>query len=208
MKYLQKHSKLLAGASVAAVMALSSAPATAAPVTQAAPAPILYNTSLDELNWSSADETAERHRRYRRYNPYRRHHRHRRHRSTAGDIITGVLILGGIAAIADAASKNKRRDRDRDRDYRNNRDARYPDQRSGQGNELNTAADQCAYAAEERAGRDARVQRIDKVERDGNGWRVEGTVSARSGTEAFQCGVTSGNIDYVQIGDGSAAAEY
>ncbi len=193
-----KQPKLFAGASVAIAMTLSSlTPAMAAPVMEPLPAPVSHNAGLDDLSWSPADETAERHRRYKRY----RHYRHRRHRVDAGDIIAGVLILGGIAAVADAAKKS--RDRNRDRDYRYEPNQRYPEQRS-QSNELNAAADQCAYAAEERGGRDARVQRIDKVERDGNGWMVEGTISTRSGSDSFKCGVTNGRIDYVQIdGDGS-----
>ncbi|WP_164117086.1 hypothetical protein [Sphingorhabdus sp. Alg239-R122] len=192
-----KQSKLFAGVSVAIAMTASSlTPAMAAPVMEPLPAPVSYNTGLEDLSWSPAKETAERHRRYRH-----RRHRHRRHRVDAGDIIAGVLILGGIAAVADAASKNKRRSRDRD--YRYEPNQRYPEQRT-QSNELNAAADQCAYAAEERGGRDARVQRIDKVERDGNGWMVEGSISTRSGSEGFKCGVTNGRIDYVQIdGDGS-----
>lgn len=67
------------------------------------------------------------------------HHRDRG--LDAGDVFTGLLILGGIAAVASAASRNARRSDappyrypdarypdENDRDYR---DAPYPDRREG-----------------------------------------------------------------------------
>jgi hypothetical protein len=53
-------------------------------------------------------------------------YRERDHISTR-DVVTGALVIGGIAAVAAAAS-NTNRDRDRDRDYRDG-DYRYGDYR-------------------------------------------------------------------------------
>ena len=54
---------------------------------------------------------------------------HRHHdRVDAGDVIAGILIIGGIAAIASAASKNKRDRRDNNREYDNRPE--YPRERA------------------------------------------------------------------------------
>ncbi len=142
--------------------------------------------------WDKDEETAQRDR-YRRYRDYR----HYRDRTDVGDVIAGVLILGGIAAVIDAASNSERRDRG-DR-YERNSPPRYPEQRYNDSDEINAAADRCAYAAEQRAGGDARVETISSVVRDGNGWRVEGMVANYGGGENFQCGVTNGRVDYIQL---------
>ncbi|HEX5691315.1 MAG TPA: hypothetical protein VFX76_14975 [Roseiflexaceae bacterium] len=57
-------------------------------------------------------------------------HRYWRHRDRidAGDVLAGVLIIGGIAAIANAAAKSERNERYRERDYRYDREVR-PDYR-------------------------------------------------------------------------------
>ena len=67
------------------------------------------------------------------------------------------------------------------------------------------AADLCAEAAQRKAargGRDGHVDAIRSVDRDGDGWRVEGVVAAEGGVERpFVCGVHGGKVDYVQLGD-------
>lgn len=153
---------------------------------------------LDEIQWDQGDEIAER-RRWRRRGRFRRGRRGVR----GGDILAGVLVLGGIAAIASAASNNNRR-RDREVVVREvpRSDPRVFDTRSS-ANELSQAADQCSFAVEGQAGNDARIDRITTVARDGNGWRVEGLVSFPQGQDQFLCGVTAGQIDYIQIGAGA-----
>jgi hypothetical protein len=129
-------------------------------------------------------------------------HHHRSH-VDAGDIIAGVLIIGGIAAIASAASKGKR-DRDRrDDEYRGD----YPRERQGNysGNEndqqwqqnggVDSAVNRCSNEVSRGSGRGVNVETIN---RDGDGWRVSG----RTGDGAdFSCSVDgSGQIRNVQVG--------
>ena len=162
---------------------MASAPAAAAPAPQAR----VQTDGPAVLGWSIENEKAEGGRHYRRHNDG----------IDGGDILVGALIIGGIAAIASAAGDESRRQRERDR-YE---DSRYRDDRRGSASEINAVADQCAYAAEERAGYGARTDRIDTVARDGAGWRVEGSVSSDRGYENFYCGVTNGRVDYIQLAD-------
>ncbi|QJB69195.1 hypothetical protein [Parasphingorhabdus halotolerans] len=167
------------------------------------------------LGWSADVEKAEGWRSNRGYRGYRGYgHRRHRDRIDGGDVLAGILIIGGIAAIASAASKNKtdRRyeDRDtRDRDYRSD-NQRYDDRRSdsrsadrGAGS-VDQAINVCSNAAEQRAGSDARVSEIRSVTKDGNGWRVEGDLS-NSEERTFLCGSTEGRVDFVQLGSGDLA---
>lgn len=131
----------------------------------------------------------------------------RHHDVDAGDVITGILILGGIAAVASAASNsgNRNRDRSRDRDY-DNRDYQYRDSRdyrddSGdyrndtrptwQGNRaqsglgIDAAVDRCVSEIE-RGQR--RVDTVDAVSRDGQGWQVAGQTN---GGDPYACAVGS-----------------
>lgn len=100
--------------------------------------------------------------------------RHRHHdRIDAGDIIAGALIIGGIAAIASAASKNRGYDgyRYRDRDYRGG----YYGHR---GPNPRRAIEKCVYATERDARRSgyrfADVTQIRDVKRTRYGWKVKG----------------------------------
>lgn len=134
-----------------------------------------------------------------------------------GDILLGAAIIGGIAVLANEASKadGRRRgtyddryrgDANRDdgsrgadsRDYGDTRSDRY---RSGRGDE-NAAAQICTDAAERRAG--GQVDSVDVVRRDGQGWRVEGTVA---NGQPFLCGTSNGRADFVQLRDAPAFAE-
>ena len=175
----------------------------------AAPMPsrVAVATPIDmaELGWSADREKADGWRDYRgdrRYRGYRRHH----DRIDGGDILAGILIIGGIAAIASAASKKDRDRRYEDRDYRSenprydNRrsDERY-DERDDRGSgDMQSAISACSDAAERQAGRDARVSAIDSVIRDGAGWRVEGEL-ANSDHRTFLCGSSNGRVDFVQL---------
>lgn len=120
----------------------------------------------------------------------------RRHRDgvSAGDIFAGVLILGGIAAIASAASKNnqQRRAQPVPRDYqypdRQDDSARYRENDNrgswqGSSGDINSAVDNCVTTVER--GRN-RVSNVDAVNRDGDGWRVAGEVD---GGRDFSCSV-------------------
>lgn len=118
-------------------------------------------------------------------------YRHRRHRgSTAGDILTGVLILGTIAAVANAANKANQRPRYPERyPYPDRREYR-PDVTDG----LDNAADLCVREIE----RDARTRDVTRVERDAGGWLVSGTMADGG---LFNCWIGSdGRIDRVEVG--------
>jgi hypothetical protein len=142
------------------------------------------------------------------------HHRHR-DRIDTGDVIAGILIIGGIAAVATAASnanKNKRRDRD----------YRYPDndnpqrERSGgyanddrddrddrqDGSEADSKIDGAINRCMDEVSRGStRIDEVDSVNRDGDGWRVQGRTS---GGGQFTCAIDSdGRIRNVSI-DGRA----
>lgn len=107
---------------------------------------------------------------------------------SAGDVIAGALVIGGIAAIASAASNN-------DRDYRYDR-AGYGDYGYGYGNGYNRgtghgyrdnprqAVEQCVRAAERQAGRysygRADVTDIRQVRDTRYGLEVKGRIAVNS----------------------------
>lgn len=119
------------------------------------------------------------------------HHRHHRDRVDAGDIFAGLLIIGGIAAVASAASKSQQQKRERDYRYP---DGRYPDgdsrddsprygddrarsdtapgSRASTG-ELGDAVDRCVAEVERG---DRRVEQVDNASRNADGWRIDGEV--------------------------------
>jgi hypothetical protein len=104
----------------------------------------------------------------------------------AGDVIAGIALIGVIAAIADSADGGKKRERqrDRDRDYDRDYDQQtgsdYDRRDTRSADPRDNAADACILAVENRAGATSRVDRIDSVERDGSGWRVDGIVRRAS----------------------------
>ena len=129
-----------------------------------------------------------------------------------GDVLTGILIVGGIAAIAGAASsrdrnRDRRRDdrgddrRDREDDYQ--RDADYRTDRAPGGqyasapswNEggLAGAVDRCTNEISGAVG----GGEVDAVSRAGDGWRVQG----RTGEgRAFSCTVdVNGKIRNISV---------
>lgn len=204
--------KISALAASAALIFAGFSPVLAAPVKPA----IAVATPIDpgSLGWNADSEKAEGWRGYRGHRGYRGYRGHRRHRDRidGGDILAGILVIGGIAAIASAASKNDRDRRADDRNYRYN-NPRYDDRRSDSREDYRTergteamesAISACSSAAERQAGSDARVSAIDSVVRDGDGWRVEGEL-ANSNERTFLCGATDGRVDFVQLGNGSLA---
>lgn len=211
--------KLSAIAASTALVFTGFAPAMAAPINPA-PAPVSA-IDIASLSWSADSDKAEGWRGNRGYRGYRgygygRGYRRHRNRVDAGDVLAGVLILGGIAAIASAASKNKQDRRSDNRDYRydqRNDDRRYDNRQSdsrsdGQGDRgtgpMDIAINVCSNAAERQAGNNARVSEIQSVARDGAGWRVEGGLSGGA-QSVFLCGTTDGRVDFVQLGDGELA---
>ena len=174
--------KFAASSVIAAMLATSATPAFAIPNISKAAA-----TGYD----GSVLEEASEYRRWR--------HRRRRNRVDAGDIIAGIGILAGIAIIADAASKSNKRDRDR-RAERNDYPAeRYPDQApppASNGNDIGSAVSTCSTAAERSAGEGTRVNEVRSATRDGDGWRVSGDLSDN---RSFDCGVSNGNVDFIQL---------
>lgn len=111
---------------------------------------------------------------------------------SAGDVIAGALIIGGIAAVASAASRNDRGYDYRDRDYRYDRagyddnDDRYGDHDRGSrwGYSPRRAIEQCVYAAERQAGRysygRADVTDIRSVRETRHGLEVKGRIAVNT----------------------------
>jgi len=119
---------------------------------------------------------------------------------STGEIVAGAVVLGGIAAVAAAASN------DRDRDYRGN-DYRYGDRdyrsgdrnwdgrgsgwsnwdsnrRWGRGNNPQRAVEQCARAAEREieryGGGQANVTRVNDIDRERGGYEVTGRIQVNT----------------------------
>lgn len=139
-----------------------------------------------------------------------RHH----DRISTGDVLGGLLIIGTIAAIAGAASKDRRAPDDRyDPPYRE--DERYevpryePDAQDddaargayGRGEAEARAADACSWAVEGEMGDDARVDNITGTEPNNGGWYVTGTASGLGGeVRSFGCSYRNGRVVDVNFG--------
>ncbi|HUQ13924.1 MAG TPA: hypothetical protein VM055_06580 [Novosphingobium sp.] len=180
--------------------ALACATMIASPVLAAAPKPktvpitIPLSAKPGPAAWTPADESYADHRRYRRY----RHH----DGVDGGDVLGGLLILGGIAAVAGAIHKDKQERRERtqggdypypDRPYDYRQGERAYDER-GSSRELDRAVEACSAEAS-RAGQVDRIFDVDKI--DGE-WRVRGDY--RGGRE-FTCTVDSNGRAYIGTGD-------
>jgi hypothetical protein len=134
-----------------------------------------------------------------------RHHRHG-DGIDGGDILAGVLILGGIAAVASAVENNKRDD-----DYRDYppppppRQERY-DYRDGPAGSpagLDRAADICTNAIERTIDR---VGSVDSVRRGSSGWDVDGSLQDGS---PFTCSIDNdGQIRDIQTDRDYSGATY
>ena len=156
------------------------------------PVPEQASPIAGKAAWSPDTETSSYYGRY--YDPYR--YRHRRSRVDAGDVITGVLILGGIAAVANAVKNSNRDERYRHRDWRDRRDAPY---RDGDTTGLDRAASLCVAAIE----RDARVEAVDGIDRSAAGWTVVGRLFDGQG---FTCLIgQDGRIDAIDYGADAAS---
>ncbi len=115
-----------------------------------------------------------------------------------GDVLAGLLIFGGIAAIASAASKSNERNANRDQDsrYRDGPAQSEPyrgddwRQNGGQGSfapqatrNINDAVDRCIAEAS----RNGEVEEVFDASRNGGGYRVSGAL--RNG-DSFSCEVS------------------
>lgn len=93
---------------------------------------------------------------------------------SAGEVIAGAVILGGLAAIL-ASGNNDRYDRDDRRNYGGDYRGGYTNSR--------TAVEQCVRAAERTAqrhtGSNAEVYEIRDVDRERRGYEVEGRIAVR-----------------------------
>ena len=137
---------------------------------------------------------------------------------SAGDVIAGAVIIGGIAAIASAASRDRG-----DYRYRDQRGYGYGDRWQAQGNPR-SAVERCINAVERdarRAGyRFADVTQIRDVDDTRYGWRVRGNLvvdgqkfrgnydrydrndrrgwgNDRSDAGRFDCRIERGRVDYI-----------
>ena len=190
---------ILRSAACAATL-LATATMTVSPVAAATrTVPITIPLSAKPVQpsaWNTADQTYNKH----RWGSYRRHH----DRIDGGDLLAGILVIGGIAAIASAVDKNKdqRRDRrdypqnDRRYDYRD--DGRDRDYRGGDPGNGRGAMDRAVDACAAEAARTGQVDEIFDVERIDGEWRVKGDY--RNGRE-FTCSVDGNGKAYVGVGD-------
>lgn len=184
-----------------------AAPFRTAPVTAAAPV---------AMPWDGNYEVANNHRGWGGGygGGWGRHRHYRGNGISTGDVLAGVLIIGGIAAIASAASNNSR-DRAEERSYPDYRDNTYPredrqdyrdrDDRgasysSGSSSGLDRAAEMCVNEVE----RTEQVEDVSTVNRDGEGWHVEGRL--RNG-KAFTCEIdNTGTVRDVDLDRSISAA--
>ncbi|MBE5073115.1 hypothetical protein IM511_02200 [Erythrobacteraceae bacterium E2-1 Yellow Sea] len=181
--------KFAAAASFVAAVSMATTPVFAADI------PVSHShSSIAPAAAYDADAGNAQNHRYYRYRPYR--HRH----VSTGDVLAGVLIIGGIAAIASAASKD-RDERYRDRDYRD-RPYDYRERRGDSRYDNSRGIDRAVSMCVDRIERDVRVDSVDGVDRTGEGWRVTGTLY---NGEGFTCRIgEDGRIDDVDYGGGLA----
>lgn len=178
--------RFAAATALAATFSLAAMPVSAASLPRAAQGASAYDNTAENVQ-------------------DRRWDRRGRHRDgiDGGDVLAGVLILGGIAAIASAASK------------RNDRQERYPepppypaerqgyryDNQRGEGRGLDSAVGMCVGEIER--GRD-RVDTVDNASRTGEGWMVSGSLEGGSG---FSCRIDNdGRIRAIDLS--GARAEF
>ena len=125
-----------------------------------------------------------------------------RDRVDAGDVIAGVLILGGIAAIAGAASRNRERERAMPYPVREPRGVAGYDSRT-QSRGIDRAVDICV--AELERGRE-RVGSVESAARTGEGWHVAGELD---GGETYACWIgNDGRVSEVRIDGDLGASGY
>ena len=109
---------------------------------------------------------------------------------SAGEIIAGAVVIGGLAAILSSGGDNDRYDRYGDRDrYDDRYRGRYDDARYGYGYDYNrygnsrSAVSQCVSAVERGSRRYGRtdVTEVTSIDRKRDGYRVKGRVIVNDG---------------------------
>ncbi len=103
----------------------------------------------------------------------------------AGDVIAGALIIGGIAAIASAASDgDDRYDRRYDPRYGDRYDRGYANQSP------RSAIQQCSAAAQREASRYGRAQvtEITDIDRERRGFEIEGRIAVDESRYGYRGG--------------------
>jgi hypothetical protein len=167
--------RISAAAALLACFSLCATPAAAVELRRPGPAQV-------RPAYDAAAETVE----------HRRHYRHRNDGVDADDVIAGVLILGGIAAIASAAS----RPWEPVERYPSPADPRYRGSSSGyESGGLDRAVDMCVGEIER--GED-RVVDVDSAARSGEGWFVSGELESGA---PFTCRIdNAGRTADVEIG--------
>jgi len=151
------------------------------------------------------------------YRPYRHYSRGG---NVAGALIGGLVIGGAIAAIASAA--DRQRDRDNgvvygdtsalpDRGYDRGYDYPATDSRrdGARADTQGAAVDACSDVALAGASQDARINGITRVDREGEGWRVEGVIDSGSiradgyrALDRFSCSVRYGSVEDFRLDRG------
>ncbi len=143
----------------------------------------------------------------------------------AGDVIAGAVILGGIAAIASAASKKDRyRDYRGRGDYRDYRGDRYRDRNYNRGYNANVrydrgfsngrgAVERCVRAAERQARRFggfryADVTEIRDIDRTRYGFRVKGRIEVDNARGYRHGGYDRGKFTCFVDGRGRPQVEF
>lgn len=200
---MTRFARLAAAPAMLAALSLTASPTLAAEL----PGSASRSGMAAEIAWDvSEGQTFEQYRTYRHDRYDRRYDRYRgRGGVDAGDILTGVLILGGIAAVASAATRgNERQTRYPDARDPNSRypDGRYPSQNSSYRSAETSGLDRAAAMCVESVERDTRVESVDSVNRNASGWRVTGRLYDGAG---FSCSIgADGRIQAIDLGNGAA----
>ncbi|HWK42130.1 MAG TPA: hypothetical protein VNR60_09380 [Croceibacterium sp.] len=185
-----KTSKLSTATVLAALLSMMATPVAALDLPQAGP-PTVHTYDGDAGN-------VDRDRRDRD-----RHHRHGRDGISTGDVLAGVLVLGGLAAIASAASKP----RETRTSYP---EPRYPDRAPGYapsgnvgGQGMDRAVGMCVDAVERQEGR---IGSVDGANRTGDGWQVSGELA---GGQGYSCWIgNDGRVSGVEVYGDDQARSY
>lgn len=171
-----------AGAAMAASLAMVATPAIAAEP----PLPQPSHAAIDAYDFEAGN--ADHYRRY----------RDRDDGIGAGEVIAGILVLGGIAAIASAVGGDGD---DRPRRYPAERAEPPFDDEAHDTSGIARAVDMCVDQIER--GRE-RVARVEDAVRDPRGWRVSGELA---NGDPFTCRIgNDGRISEVETGDRSGPA--
>jgi hypothetical protein len=124
---------------------------------------------------------------------------------SAGEVIAGALVIGGIAAVAAAASKD-RNGYEYHGDYRGKRGYRYGRGYGyGPGYSPRAAVEQCVSAAQRDTNRyvrgRARVTEITSVNYKRDGWDVKGRIVVDSRYRGYDRGKFKCKVRYGRIAD-------